>query len=136
MPDHIHVILYPHRKGDDVPVDISILLQSFKKHVGFFGKEWLREYWREHRQLWSAPLNGWAMSRKSNKSIWNKRGYDFNICDHHTLIEKLDYCHQNPIRKEFVDQAEDWPWSSYRFYELGDASRLPMDWDGAWPIIW
>ncbi len=62
--------------------------------------------------------------------------YDFNLRTHKTLLEKLDYCHKNPLTRALVDRAEDWPWSSYRFYEFGDESVLKMDWDGSWPIIW
>jgi len=40
------------------------------------------------------------------------------------------------VTRGLVERPEEWPWSSYRFYELGDATVLKMDWDGAWPIIW
>ena len=52
------------------------------------------------------------------------------------LREKLDYCHKNPLTRGLVDRADDWRWSSYRYYELGDESVLRMDWDGGWPIVW
>lgn len=55
---------------------------------------------------------------------------------HKTLLEKLDYCHKNPITRGLVDRAEDWAWSSYCYYENGDESVLKMDWDGSWPIVW
>jgi putative transposase len=51
------------------------------------------------------------------------------------LRTKLDYIHKNPITRGLVDRAEEWPWSSYRFYELGDSSLIAMDWDGSWPIV-
>ena len=50
--------------------------------------------------------------------------------------QKLDYCHKNPLTRGLVDDPADWKWSSYRFYEFGDRSVLPMDWDGSWPIEW
>ena len=66
----------------------------------------------------------------------NARGYDFNVERHKTLLEKIDYCHKNPVTRELVGHPQDWPWSSFRFYELDDRSTLSMDWDGSWPIVW
>ena len=58
------------------------------------------------------------------------------IQDMDTLIEKLNYCHKNPITRRLVERPEDWHWSSYRYYELKDSSVLPMDWNGSMPIMW
>lgn len=136
MPDHVHVILYPHARGANQPVPVSALLRAFKQQVGYHGKEYLREHWRRHRNLWSGPLTKWATDAVGDKPIWTTRGYDFNVVRYETLREKLDFCHKNPITRGLADCAEDWAWSSYRFYELGDRSMLLMDWDGHWPIIW
>lgn len=136
MPDHVHVLLYPHARACDQPTNIATLLSAFKQHVGFHGKAWLRDYWRVHRRLWSAPLTDWARGDATGKPVWNTRGYDFNIHRRDTLIEKLNYCHKNPITRGLADRAENWPWSSYRFYELDDRSVFAMDWDRGWPIVW
>jgi len=39
------------------------------------------------------------------------------------------------VTRGLVERPEERLWSSYRFYALGDATVLKMDWDGAWPII-
>jgi putative transposase len=136
MPDHLHVVLYPHPRGNSQPVRISTLLHAFKKHVGFHGKAKLRSLWRRRGELWSAPLNDWAVGRLEKRIILVPRGFDFNTFKPETLIEKVDYCHRNPLTRGLVEHAEDWPWSNYRYYELDDASVLAMDWDGSWPIEW
>ena len=45
---------------------------------------------------------------------------------------------QEPVTRALVDRAEDWAWSSYRYYEFGDESVLKlvlslegMGWDGS-----
>jgi len=136
MPEHVHLIVYPHAKGEDRPVPISKLWHAFKKHVGFHGKQCLQHIRSRDGQLWSEPLNAWADARFNKQIIMNARGYDFNIDRHKTLLEKIDYRHKNPVTRGLVDRARDWPWSSYRYYELDDSSVLKMDWDGAWPIVW
>jgi len=136
MPDHVHIILNPHAQGEDEPIPISKLLHAFKQHVGYYGKQRLRKIWRERGQLWSAPLNTWALGDRGEQRIWNIRGYDFNIRTDKALLEKLNYCHKNPITRGLVERAEDWRWSSYRCYEYHDFSVMRMDWNGSWPIIW
>jgi putative transposase len=136
MPEHIHVVWYPHAPGNGELVSISKLLHAFKQHVGFHGKQCLRDIWHRHGRLWSSPLNEWANGRMPKQTIMSTRGYDFNIDRQETLLEKIDYCHKNPITRSLVDRPEDWQWSSYRYYELEDDSLLAMDWDGRWPIEW
>jgi len=41
--------------------------------------------------------------------------------------EKLNYMHNNPVKRGRVSSPGDWPWSSWRFYFLHDASVLRMD---------
>ncbi len=136
MPDHVHIILYPHAPNDGNPIPISTLLHAFKKYVGFYGKKQLREVWRVQGKLWSEPLNAWANGPRNEQTIWTTRGHDFNVRSHRSLLRRIDYCHKNPLTKGLVDRVEDWAWSSYRYYEDGDDSILKMNWDGSWPIIW
>ena len=136
MPEHVHVLLYPHRRGSEAPVPVSDLLRDFKQFVGFYGKERLRDYWRGYGRLWSDPLNDWALGKLGEQAFWNPRGHDFNIDRHETLLEKVDYSHNNPVKRGLVAAAADWKWSSYRFFEMRDRSTLAMDWKGEYPIDW
>jgi len=136
MPDHLHFMVYPHAPDDDTPIPISTLLHRLKMHLAMAGKARLREIWREHGRLWCEPLNRWARHEFPKQIIFNTRGHDFNITRRDKLIEKIDYCHKNPIARGLVDRAADWRWSSLRFYEHDDRSLLAMDWNGRWPVIW
>jgi putative transposase len=136
MPEHVHVLVYPHQRGVETPIGIGRVLQTFKQHIGRQGKERLRCVWRCQCRLWSDPLNRWATGGFDKQTIMHTRGYDRNIFTEKELKEKLDYCHKNPIARGLVKSPQDWPWSSYRFYEFGDASVLRMDWNGSWPIEW
>jgi putative transposase len=136
MPEHVHVLLFPHVRHDRTIVPISDLLRDFKQHAGFHGKARLRDYWRRYGRLWSDPLNDWAVGKLGDRSFWNTRGHDFNINDHDTLLGKLEYCHNNPVKRGLVASASDWAWSSQRFFQSGDASILAMDWKGEYPVDW
>ena len=50
-----------------------------------------------------------------------------NIWSDKKMLEKLDYMHNNPVERGLVSHVGDWPWSSWRFYYLGDDSMIAMD---------
>lgn len=128
------MLVFPMTTGTEDLVPISPVLQALKQHVGRHGKEALRAVWAENKSLGSAPLDAWARS-DGPKPFWKPRAYDFNVTEERTLHQKLDYMHKNPITRGLVDRPEQWPWSSYRYYELDDDSIIRMDWDGSWPIV-
>ena len=61
--------------------------------------------------------------------IWQKRFYDFDIWSYHKQVEKLNYIHDNPVKRGLVESPELWPWSSYRSYVLGEPGQVRInDW--------
>jgi putative transposase len=82
MPEHMHVLIYPHARGDNAPIGISILLHAFKKYTGYEGKKQLRRFAAKD-SLWSQPIAEWM---KSNQPFWQTRGYDFNIDRHENFL--------------------------------------------------
>ena len=69
------------------------------------------------------------------KPFWKTRAYDCNVTSETAFRIKLDYIHKNPVTRGLVRCADQWVWSSYRFYECDDSSVIAMDWDGSWPIV-
>jgi putative transposase len=49
-------------------------------------------------------------------------------------VEKLRYMHRNPVKRGLVESAEQWRWSSYRFYILNEAG--PVRVNEGWTKIW
>lgn len=90
MPEHVHVIVYPHARAKDDPIPVSKVLHAFKKHVGFHCKRRLREVSRVQGGHWSQPLSAWATGDKKTQTIWNLPGYDSNARTHKMLLGKLD----------------------------------------------
>ncbi len=52
--------------------------------------------------------------------FWQTRFYDFNVWTEKKRVEKLRYMHRNPVPRGLVAEPDDWRWSSYRFYLLGE----------------
>ena len=44
--------------------------------------------------------------------VWQWGGYDLNIWSEKKRLEKLNYMHNNPVKRGLVKTPGDWPWSS------------------------
>ena len=60
-------------------------------------------------------------------AFWQRRFYDFNVWSRKKMFEKLHYIHMNPVNRELVDDPGLWKWSSYRFYQFGEAGKCTPD---------
>jgi putative transposase len=106
MPEHVHLLLSePKRKN------LSVALQALKQVVSR-----------------KAP------GKVIGKAFWEERGHDFNVFTEAKRNEKLKYIHRNPVRRGLVDNPEDWIWSSYRYYSLGE--KGPVEVDASWVKRW
>lgn len=55
--------------------------------------------------------------------VWQGR-FKSNVIDgDNYIVECIEYIHNNPVRAGIVAKAEDYPWSSYHFYN-GDNNRF------------
>jgi phosphoribosylanthranilate isomerase len=89
MPDHIHLMLIP-RKGT-----ISDIMRNIKAY------------------------SATAIRRRTgiDSGIWQDSFYDHLICGEKDFESKLNYLHENPLRKGFVQNLDYYPYSSYiNFY--------------------
>lgn len=100
MPDHLHMIIQP--VGE---YDLSYIMKMIK---GSFARK----------------INKF---RNSSGPIWQKRFYDEGIRNYAMLIQKIEYIHNNPVRKKIVTLAEDYPYSSYHWYFGNNKNVLEID---------
>jgi hypothetical protein len=47
--------------------------------------------------------------------------------DQEKRVEKLRYMHRNPVKRGLVESPEQWRWSSYRFYLLGETGPVRVN---------
>ena len=71
--------------------------------------------------------------QSKERPFWQPRYYDFNVHNDLKRIEKLRYMHRNPVKRGLVERPEDWPWSSFRHYALGEVGPVEIEsfWTGA-----
>ena len=58
---------------------------------------------------------------------WQPRFYDFNVWTERKRAEKLDYIHDNPVRRGLVAVPGEWRWSSYRSYAFGEPGLVRIN---------
>lgn len=86
MPDHLHYLVAPNVDG----------ISSLKFTDQFKGKTTNRG--------WSLDWNG---------KLWQPRSFDHVVRKDENLRAIAEYILNNPVRKGFVERAEDWRWSGH-----------------------
>jgi len=111
------------------PANPSQIMQKLSERTANFILRNLRENlafpWR--RKMLKRFALPPTVHDQAHYRVWNRRGYDMNIWSEKKIQEKLNYMHNNPVKRGLAAQPGDRPWSSWRYYYLGDSSVLAMD---------
>ncbi len=124
MPEHFHLLIWPSGQANP-----SQVIQSLKELTAKF----ILKNLQENRQFpWCRTMLDRltlppSVQRHGPYRVWQRRFYDMNIWSEKKRVEKLNYMHGNPTKRRLVTEPGDWLWSSWRFYQLEDASILAMD---------
>ena len=57
-----------------------------------------------------------TMHGDSRYRVWQRRFYPYGVYAEKKRLEKLNYMHNNPVKRGLVDSPEQWPWSGFRFH--------------------
>ena len=125
MPDHVHLLINPTHEE----YRISNILKDIKTDTGRKAAVYLKE---------NNPsgLSQLSTGRKYRKyRFWQKGGgYDRNITKESTLIDSVRYIHNNPVRKDLVDDPGKWCYSGYNCWMNGSDEPMRVDKD-TWPVF-
>lgn len=120
MPEHVHLLVRPRNPA----YDMADIQKSLKQSVARKALAWLRE----HDPAFLSRLKGERAGQRVRHHFWQPGGgYDRNIFEPATLQHAVHYIHQNPVRRGLVTVAEDWRWSSARFFARLDNVPIEMD---------
>jgi putative transposase len=117
MPEHIHLLITEPEVGNP-----STVMQVLKQRTA---RALLPK--RRRKNPRQASLFG---EESPKRAFWQERFYDFNVWTSKKRVEKLQYMHRNPVKRELVESPEEWRWSTYRFYFLDEAGpvRVSVGW--------
>ena len=65
--------------------------------------------------------------RGNKYKVWQEGFHPIGIDTAKFFQEKLEYLHNNPVRKGFVEEPEQWRYSSARNYLLDDHSIITVE---------
>jgi len=116
MPNHIHLIIYFEKE-----THLSEYMRDFKK---FTSGEIRRMIERDGEVKLLDRLR--FENREQKFKIWMDRFDDLFIYKKETLETKLNYIHQNPVRKGLVSTSRDYEYSSAKFYYSGKEGLIPV----------
>ncbi|MGE3107390.1 MAG: transposase [Phycisphaerales bacterium] len=115
MPEHVHLLLRPN--DDDT---LARALWFLKKSVAHR----VLARWRRLR----APVLARLATPEGSARFWQKGGgFDRNVRDEAEFCKTVHYIHQNPVGRGLVERAEQWTWSSVRWWMGERAGELECD---------
>jgi len=89
-------------------------MRDFKKYTSTKIRQKLEE---DNMQNILGRLKTNAEGKKNQVfKLWMDRFDDVMIYTESVLWTKIQYIHNNPVRKELVEKPEDWKYSSYKSY--------------------
>ena len=94
MPEHVHLVLIPPEG-----LKMGLTIGELKSLVA-------KKYF---------ALNGKPDGLKG--VFWEKRCYDHNGRTSEIVIEKINYCHNNPVKRGLAESPDKYRWSSYNWYQ-------------------
>ncbi len=119
MPEHVHFIILPLCPT----YDISLFLKSVKQAVSRKAYHFLQR----NNTTWLDTLTV-RRGRKEVFRFWQTGpGYDRNIHSEAELLEKINYIHNNPVKRGLVKTPGEWEWSSAGWYECKRGGQLAID---------
>ena len=119
MPEHTHLLIQPLLRE----YDTAAILKSIKQPVSRKAKRFLEE----KDSVWLEKLTVRRGIRDVFRFWQAGPGYDRNIRDEEELLEKMQYIHNNPVKRGLVAAPEDWPWSSVGWYLGRYGGKIPID---------
>jgi putative transposase len=125
MPDHVHLLIQPM----DNEYTISNILRDIKTNPARKAIKYLKE----NKPLELLKSSTSQQYRKYR--FWQKgSGYDRNIIKEKTLIDSVKYIHNNPVRKDLVDDPGKWYYSIYNcwFNDIDKPIRIDKE---TWPLF-
>lgn len=124
MPEHVHLLCRPAPESTWGAIAQSVKTSVARRVLG---------RWREL----DAPILDRLRTSSGEIRFWQRGGgFDRNIRDREELAKEIGYTHRNPVRRGLVVRAEEWQWSSVRWWGGKCEGEIPCDMPPGDPKAW
>ncbi len=117
MENHLHLIASAE--------DLAKQMGCFKSFTARAIVDWLQE--NRPKSYWLQRMETAKLRHKIGQryQLWQEGSHPQLIGSEAMLRQKLEYIHNNPVVRGYVDDPAHWRYSSYRNY-VGEAGVLPV----------
>ena len=117
MENHLHLIASAE--------DLSRQISQFKSFTARSIVDWLRS--DSPNSYWLQRLARAKLDHKTGQryQVWQEGSHPQVIMSEDILRQKIEYIHNNPVKRGYVDDPAHWRYSSYRDY-MGETGLLPV----------
>ena len=112
MPDHIHLLIKPINQG--ISKTMQLLKGRASRRINIHREAKASPTLHSSKRV-ILPSRG-DFSRSTH--VWQKGFFDFVILTDKKFREKFNYIHYNPVKRGFVEKAEDYKYSSATGYKI------------------
>jgi REP element-mobilizing transposase RayT len=108
LENHLHIVAQSN--------DIAKSMAKFKRHTA---RELIKLLHKENAKTILEQLAFYKKAHKSDRTyqVWQEGLQPKLIQTDAMMISKINYIHQNPVKRGYVDEAVHWRYSSARDYE-------------------
>jgi putative transposase len=103
MPEHVHLLL-----SEPAGNALSGAMQLLKTKV-------------------STQARKEGMRQEGESPFWQARYFDHNVRNRAGFVTQLRYIHRNPVKRGLCRAPEDWLWSSFRAWALGETGVVEVE---------
>jgi putative transposase len=119
MPEHVHLLIYPRGPAASAGKIAGQIKESVARRA--------ISYLQSNAPHW-LPRITVCEGQRIRRRFWQPGGgYDRNVVEVSTVHRMIDYIHANPVRRGLVAVAEDWEWSSARWYAGIRPARIEIN---------
>jgi hypothetical protein len=126
MPTHLHAIMF------DVEFNSERLKHTLDDMRKFTGRQLLDYANRHLPKSFTEEFHKYA-GKDRQRRFWQPTQHPIGIFSEGLWKQKMDYLHQNPCRKGFVRNPEDWRFSSARYWLTGEKADVQLS-DVGWEV--
>jgi putative transposase len=120
MPNHIHAVVF------DRDFDSGRLKHTLDDFRKFTGRK-PADYCDAHFSLAFGEAFRRAAGEDRQRRFWQPTQHPEGIVSERFWRQKVNYIHENPVRKGLVPRPDDWRFSSARFWSCEDANDSDVE---------